>query len=172
VEPVIGQISMFTCTSIPPGWLFCVGQIVEVKKYVNLFSVIGDYYGGDGAVYFALPNLQERFPLHAGANNRLGDMGGAAEVTLTPGQLPSHTHNLRAVQDHGDADSPAGNHLAITMASGGGESKTYHTGSEQRCQLNAETVGTSGLGQAHYNMPPFLYLAFCIAYEGAYPQRT
>jgi len=56
------------------------------------------YSDSNGRTSFALPNLKDRVPIHAGTGpgltqRRLGELGGAATVTLTSNQVPSHNHN-------------------------------------------------------------------------------
>ena len=38
------------------------------------------------------PDLRDRFIVGAGASYAPGDAGGASSVTLSVGQMPSHTH--------------------------------------------------------------------------------
>lgn len=78
---------------------------------------------------------QDRFPVGAGSSYPLGATGGAASVTLTTEQMPSHTHVIQGyhtvVQQYAGLasfpcisneyiDDPAGGQIA--RASGGGGS--------------------------------------------------
>jgi hypothetical protein len=75
-----------------------------------------------------------------GSGFAYGDTGGAAEVTLTTPQLPAHTHTVptggNKLQADGNAANPAG------IVSG----------------VSASVTGSTGDGEAHNNMMPYLCL--------------
>lgn len=52
------------------GWMYCHGQMLEIYKYPELYSVIGTMYGGEDGK-FALPDLRSRFIIGAGQPNEL-----------------------------------------------------------------------------------------------------
>lgn len=92
-----GEVKVWagTVAAIPSGWHLCDGSAVSRVAYSNLFSVIGTIYGsGDGSTTFNLPDLTDRFVLHAdadsGGTNDVGESGGSR--TITDGNLPTHTH--------------------------------------------------------------------------------
>ena len=60
VEPFISVITLWAGVYAPKGWMFCEGQILPINRYQALFSLIGDYYGGDGRSTFQLPDLREK----------------------------------------------------------------------------------------------------------------
>src|ERR1700736_5173390 len=95
-QPYVGEIRMFGGSFAPAGWMTCDGQILPISEYDTLFNLIGTTYGGDGQSTFALPNLAARTPIHTGNNGTssyvIGNNGGVTSVTLTTGQMPSHTH--------------------------------------------------------------------------------
>jgi microcystin-dependent protein len=75
------------------------GQIVSRNQNVALYQVIGDTYGGNGFTNFGLPDLRGRVPIGAGAGPGLTDRPLASSLgepshTLTPDELPAHTHAL------------------------------------------------------------------------------
>lgn len=59
MEPTIGQVIMFAGNFAPKDWVFCEGQLVPIGDYQSLFSILGNTYGGDGRITFALPDLRE-----------------------------------------------------------------------------------------------------------------
>lgn len=54
----LGQVQLFAFNFQIVGWLPCDGRLLDIPPYVELFSLIGTIYGGDGVRKFALPNLQ------------------------------------------------------------------------------------------------------------------
>ena len=51
---------------MPAGWARCDGQELRIAEFMDLFSVLGSRYGGDGQDIFALPDLRGRVPMHSG----------------------------------------------------------------------------------------------------------
>src|ERR1700741_3234437 len=95
-QPYVGEIRMFAGNFAPAGWMFCEGQLLPISENEVLFQLIGTTYGGDGESTFALPDLRGRVPIHQGNNFTLGENGGVETVTLTTGQMPTHSHPLLA----------------------------------------------------------------------------
>jgi|APGre2960657404_1045060.scaffolds.fasta_scaffold24594_3 microcystin-dependent protein len=59
---LIGQVSFFTMSTAPTGWLKCNGAAISRTTYAKLFAVIGTTYGvGDGSTTFNLPDLRGEF---------------------------------------------------------------------------------------------------------------
>src|SRR5437660_12354605 len=105
-DPMIGEIRMFAGNFAPMNWAFCNGQLLAIQSNTALFSILGTTYGGNGTTTFALPNLQCRVPVAAGAgpglsDRLLGEEGGVENVSLLISEMPSHTH---AVQLGGNSD--------------------------------------------------------------------
>jgi microcystin-dependent protein len=99
ITPFLGEIRAFTTTDIPTGWAPANGQLLPIERNQALFSILGTIYGGDGIKTFALPNLNGRVPVGAGAGQQtrsLGDEFGTRLLTLTAAQLPPHSHELPA----------------------------------------------------------------------------
>ena len=63
----IGTIMPYAGPNAPYGYLLCDGGEVEIKKYNDLYGVIGTRYNGTSALNgtgtFRLPDLRGRFPL-------------------------------------------------------------------------------------------------------------
>src|SRR4051812_49745810 len=94
-EPFIGQIQAVSWGTVPRGWAPCNGQLLSIAQNQALFSILGTTYGGNGQTTFALPNLQGRVPLHMASGFVEGQVGGAANVTLTSNQA-GHSHGVNA----------------------------------------------------------------------------
>ena len=54
---MIGEIRLFAGDFAPKGWDFCSGQTLQISRDTALFSLLGDFYGGDARTKFELPNL-------------------------------------------------------------------------------------------------------------------
>ncbi len=47
----------------PKGTIEANGMMMEISKNMNLYTVLGSKYGGDGRTTFALPKLTDKVPL-------------------------------------------------------------------------------------------------------------
>jgi len=56
-DAYIGEIRMFSFGWAPKGWMLCQGQTLHIAQFQALFALIGNFYGGDGATTFQLPNI-------------------------------------------------------------------------------------------------------------------
>lgn len=126
MEAFIGTILAVGFNYAPKGWMFCNGQILSISQNSALFALLGTMYGGDGINTFALPDLRGRVivgsqgfgpgvaPVQqgekSGANFVTVISNGSVSFTLTPANLPGHTHS-------GAGLSAA---TAINVATGGG----------------------------------------------------
>ncbi|MEJ0015855.1 MAG: tail fiber protein [Acetobacteraceae bacterium] len=54
MEPFIGQITLYPYSFPPNGWADCTGQLLPIRQYTALFSLLGTTYGGDGVTTFGL----------------------------------------------------------------------------------------------------------------------
>jgi microcystin-dependent protein len=169
-DPFIAEIKIFAGNFAPRGWAFCDGQLVQISQNTALFSLIGTIYGGDGRTTCGLPNLQGRAPMHPGRGpgltpRSIGQRGGVEQVTLTQNQLGSHTHPLRALDDDPNSDS-----LASGVAASAGD--PAFAGPANLVTMASGSLASTGGGQPHANVQPFLVLNFIIALVGVYPSRS
>jgi microcystin-dependent protein len=169
-EPFIAQITMFGGNFAPSGWAFCNGQLLSISSNTALFSLLGTTFGGDGRTSFGLPDLRGRVAIHPGSGPglstyRLGQKGGAEQVTLNLNQIPSHSHSVRAFSGQGNLQVPgAGTVLAYDRR------ETQY--SDQTPDVNMAATGPAGGGQAHPNIQPFLGINHIIALWGTFPSRN
>jgi microcystin-dependent protein len=171
MEPFIGQIMMFGGNFAPRGWAFCDGQLLPISSNSALFSILGTTYGGDGRTTFALPDLRGRLAMHPGngpglSSYRLGQKGGAEDVTLNVNQIPSHNHSIRAANTGGDDTDP-------TTGNGFGSASDdlYIEDAPGTTMPNGIMTNTGG-NQPHTNIQPFQCVNFIIALQGVYPSRS
>lgn len=120
----VGTIVIWSGTAedIPEGWALCDGQ------------------GGR-------PDLRDKFVLGAGTSHAVGSTGGSETVTLTTGQMPSHSHTLS---------------LSVVIP----EQQYVQDGSNSiyafsATNSNKNTTSVGG-GEAHENMPPYYALYYII----------
>lgn len=167
-QPFVGEIRLFGGNFAPVGWAFCDGQLLPISENDTLFALIGTTYGGDGQATFGLPDLRGRLPLHQGGGFIMGESGGTESVTLTPSQIPAHSHALLGTTDNGTTAAPAGNAAAslpevTTLAYGTDAPPTT---------LHPQSIGMAGGSQPHSNLQPFLCLSFIISLFGIFPQQN
>lgn len=108
--------------------------------------------------------IKDRFILAAGSKYTNGGTGGAATVTLTVNEMPSHnhaiidpghSHNASAYIDRGADD---GNHTGTNFGSGdtNGTSDDLNQTVTVQSATTGITVDYEGGGQPHNNMPPYI----------------
>ena len=170
-QPFIGEIRMFASSFAPAGWAFCDGALMPISENDALFNLIGTTYGGDGQSTFALPNLQSRVPIHAGAGPSgtvytRGEMAGVEEVTLTTQQIPAHTHAVTVSGDAGAVTDPTG-----AVVGSNPTIQLFRPGNATSA-LNATAMSPVGGSQPHTNIQPYLAITFIISLFGIYPQQT
>lgn len=173
-EPFVAEIRIMGFTYAPRGWATCDGQVLPINQNVALYSLLGTTFGGDGKTTFALPNLQGRAPMAAGNGPGLtsrypGASGGTQTVTLTPGQMAAHTHNVTATAFEGDYNTPGPDKVIATIAPS--KSVTFASGGTNT-PMNPAMIGVAGSGQAHNNMQAYQTLLFAIALQGMFPSRS
>lgn len=171
-EPYIGEIRMFGGNFPPNGWAFPTGQLMPISQNDALFTLIGTTYGGDGQETFGLPNIQGRFPIHAGQgpgisqSYQLGEMAGVESVTLTTQQLPVHNHAFLASNELAQNPQPTSSVPAQASV------VKLYTGDAPDSQMNAQMMSPVGGSQPHENMQPYLAISFILSLYGVFPQQT
>lgn len=173
-QPFVGQIMPAGFGSIPSGWAPCDGRLLAINTNAALFSLLSNYYGGDGRTTFALPDLRGRAVQGAlpGATPSLGQVSGSETVTLTVQQLPAHTHTLQAATMTGGGrggSSPAGNLYGTNTTPAG--SIFAPAGNAEIALSSGTNITNDGGNQPHNNMQPFLTINYMIALTGIYPSR-
>ncbi|HUN38947.1 MAG TPA: tail fiber protein [Acetobacteraceae bacterium] len=96
--PLVGQVLTYA-GPLPTGEFAANGAQLPIIQQQALFSVIGNTYGGNFPVTFALPNLAARAATGAGAAQgliaqALGQPTGSESTTLTVANLPPQNLTL------------------------------------------------------------------------------
>ncbi len=162
-EQFLSEIRILSFNFAPKGWALCNGQILPINQNQALFSLLGTTYGGNGQTTFALPNLQGRTPIHAGAGHTLGEAAGEESHTLTAGEMPTHTHSWQTAAGNASDAVAIGNVLAA--------SNKLYAAPSALTGVNPGTIANAGGSQAHTNLQPYLTLNFAIALVGIFPSR-
>lgn len=170
-DPFVSEIRIFGFNFAPKGWAFCNGQILPLSQNTALFSLLGTTYGGDGKSNFALPDMQNRAPMHPGQGpglslHDLGETGGSETVTLLESEIPAHTHTLSVSGLNSQSTTPANTSLGR-----GNPVKVYAATGGALVQMGTNAITVTGGGQPHNNMMPYLTMNFCIALQGIFPPR-
>lgn len=171
IQEYLAEIKLFACDFAPQGWALCNGQLLPINQNTALFSLIGTWYGGDGQVTFALPDLRGRVAIHQGqgpglSSYSVGQRAGEEAHTLTLDELPAHAHVARASSTVGNGVGPTGRVPARNAAQVPQYAATANT------VLATGAISTVGGSQAHPNMQPYLSLNYCIALQGTYPSQN
>lgn len=180
-QPYVGEIRMFAGIYAPDGWLFCDGQLLPISNNEVLFQLIGTTYGGDGQETFALPDLRGRIPIHFGGpidaavpptTGQISMTGGVETVTLTPDQIPTHTH-APVASNAGATLAPTNALLAVPTSTQAGL-KIYNNGSTvtPNTTLTPGSISPAGGSQPHENMMPYLSVNFILSLFGIFPSPT
>lgn len=170
-DPFIGQIMFGAFNFAPRGWAECNGQLLPIAQNTALFALLGTQYGGNGQTTFALPDMRGRMPMHAGQGPGLspreqGEAAGHETVTLTPAQMPAHSHDLKATNTEANLVSPSGN-LPATKS----RVALYASGPVD-ATMSPLAITQAGGSQPHDNMSPFLTVKCYIALFGVFPSRN
>lgn len=166
-SPHLGEIQWIAFTYAPRGWAFCEGQLLPINQNQALFSLLGNLYGGDGRVNFALPDLRGRVVVGADSSWP-GMRGGAQSHTISHNEMPPHTHRY-AVSDHRGTTADPGGAPGAFLASG---ETAYTAPAVANGTFHPSAVTNAGGSQPHTNMQPYLTLNAVIALEGIFPNQS
>ena len=166
-----GTIALFAGPYAPANWKFCDGEILSIANYTQLFSLLGDRFGGDGRRTFGLPDLRGRAVWGEG-EYLFPQTPGSEEVTLIDANLPNHTHNVRCVTEIEGSEikqTPENNCFSISKEP---SQKCYSI--KPKSDMNKEMLSSTGETDPHphKNMQPFQVLNYIICVAGDYPPRA
>jgi microcystin-dependent protein len=171
-EPFVGEIRPFGGNFAPVGWALCDGSLLPIADNQVLFTVIGTTYGGNGQTTFGLPDLRGRALIHQGSGSGLstyiiGEQVGTETVTLSAGQMTSHTHSFAGTSTAGNTSTPG---PAVVLAATPTGFPIYD-GTATPVALAPGAVTTAGGSQPHNNRQPFLAITYIISLFGIFPSH-
>ena len=173
-NPFVGEIRIFAGNFAPVGWAECDGQLLPISQNTALFSLLGTQFGGDGKSNFALPDLQDSVPVGQGqgpglSDRFIGEVGGAADVTLIQPEMPLHNHPIQGntVSDH-TAPDPT---VLWGSLPGRNPPPLYQSGNPD-VTMSPLALSVTGASFPHNNLQPLLVLNFIIAMQGVFPSRS
>ncbi|MFF5994928.1 tail fiber protein [Lysinibacillus sp. KU-BSD001] len=166
MEPILGEIRLFSFGFTPSGWAVCNGQLLMINQNQALFSILGTTYGGNGVTTFALPDLRGRVPVHVGNGIRLGQMGGEESHVLTVNEMPAHTHHVMGSSQNATLAEAAESVWGTTS------DPKFYTANQPNIPMSIQALSPTGSSQAHANMQPYNVANYCIAIQGMYPSRN
>lgn len=176
----MAEIRLFAPNFAPKFWSFCEGQTLAISTNTALFSLIGNYYGGDGRTTFKLPDFRGTVPVgsgspHTGVNSyTLGETAGTSTQTAILGNLPVHSHMgtvnyaLPAFSDQGETGVPTGASLAALPGLYTAEAPD----SLMESAVAHITVANNGNNTPMPIMQPYLSINYIICIQGIYPSRN
>ena len=172
-QPYVGEIRIFGGNFFAPPWggHSAMARPWPIDQYSVLFTLIGTTYGGDGVNTFNLPDLRGRVPINmgqltGGQNYVIGTTGGGETVTLTSGQIATHTHTALCATQSGNTTSPSGAIWAVST------SNEYKGAASPTGTMAGTPFTGGGQNQPHSNLQPYLALSFILSFFGIFPSQS
>ena len=174
---LIGEVRMFTGTTLPNGWLFCDGTVLDAVTYPiyeRLYNVIGINYGGTDNTNFKIPDLSQKTPIGSTSVNELyvnyqgTNVQSSGNKTISINQMVEHTHTFAShnhsytyhlVNQNATTSSNTntnGNSFRLVSLTSNNVTANGDTGNPN------DTSGESG-GALDF-LPPFTTVSFIIFY--------
>lgn len=166
VFPLGAVVMMLPHANISSEWTPAEGQTLPIFQNLELFSILGTTYGGDGSRVFALPDLRGRFIIatNEGAilatnltSRVLGDQDGREFVSLLAVNLPSHSHTVIGTAEVATSPSPSASFLSIFSISSG-----VTTTAGNLTSASLASISPTGSSMPFDKMSPFITIAHFI----------
>lgn len=124
---------------MPIGYTFVWSQTSGTDVDLSTAEKVAAHYG-----FGTWEQIKDRFLLGAGDDYEAGATGGEAAHTLTVGEMPSHSHNIRSNSINGTKGYVLFDHNSNV------------TPSSLPWQWAGTNIQNTGDGWPHNNMPPYL----------------
>lgn len=138
---LLGAVVAWAADALPNNLLLADGSVIDRIDYPDLWDIWPDAYKDDDSL--TLPDITDRFIVGVGTYDDR-DEGGSDTVTLSAGEIPSHTHNINYAYGPGTIAGYVGEVPGLVIAP------------------TSETTSATGSGNAHENRPPFIALRWCV----------
>lgn len=182
-----GTIIMSATVVEPAGWMHCDGRLLAKVDYPDLWmAILNTYTDISSGTHFKIPDMQGRCAVGSGAGSGLssrplGTYGGEEAHELTTSEMPSHSHSgtTNTAGTHTHTSNATGGTLGLAYSDGNntatstdftnGELNVWTTPRELTINSNGShshtfTTGTTGSGDAHNNMQPYMVVRYLIKY--------
>lgn len=174
-----GTVVDFAGATVPTGWLICAGQALSRVDFPDLFAALGTTYGAPSGATFNLPDTRGRVVagrdvdsggfagrLTTPNSQTLGASGGTQTVTLTTGQMPTHTHEVTGSTNSAGAHTHSYSRPNNVSSVGGGGTPVYsagdvvsNTGSGgDHSHTISVSAANAGSSEAHSNVQPVIVM--------------
>jgi microcystin-dependent protein len=178
-DAYLGEIKLFAGSYAPKGWAKCEGQLLLINQNLALFSLLGTTYGGNGSTNFALPDYRGRAATGVGPLNLQGQKVGAESTTLTPANLPAHSHiePIKVSSSKATLNIPtAGVAIASPVLTANSVTRDMlgYNAAQPNSPLSGEDTTAAGTASptAINTVQPFLALTYIIALQGIFPSQN
>ena len=161
----VGTVISYMGTKAPEHYMICDGAELNIADYPQLVQQLKcefgavNYFGGDGTITFALPDLRNQFlrGFHGAAAPLSNDIGVHQEPTAMPiyHWVPQGSY----LDIYGDSSS--GTYSAISNA----DQKLAPIGSIIRMGINGQQGGTTATTSFFTTRPTNAAVLYCIKYE-------
>lgn len=159
----VGTVKLFAGFLPPDGWMICDGRILKVRDYVDLFTVIGNTYGGNGRTTFALPDMRGRVPVGTGTGENLkhrslGEKFGSETISIKVNQIPIVTTDDlgNVLTNYSEPDSQVNEELKSRVV-------TSSMKGRRNVSIESKPIDSS---------QPSLCMNYIICYNGEYPEEV
>lgn len=140
---LLGTVQIVFREELDSSMLLCDGGVYNKDDYPQLWEVWPSAM--KDATSLTLPDLRNLFLVGAGSDYSRGDTGGEAEVTLTLGQIPSHSHSTHTYTFNIDVESAG---IPDPTAIGLPELP--------------DSTGSAGGDGSHENRPPYYAVVYAV----------
>jgi len=184
MDDYLAEIRIFAGNYAPRNWRFCDGSLLNINDYEELYSLLGNRFGGSAPSTFALPDLRGRVPVGTGAgiglhNWILGQSGGYGYLPISAQNLPAHTHGVPSHTHALYAKSGAGSSVTpqnCVMANSG---QPKYGPPTSLAKMSASSIGApstthtdvAGGSQPVFAYQPSMGMSYIICVKGLYPSR-
>lgn len=182
-EMYVGQLFLMGSSFCPKGSIPANGETLNIASDSALYSLLGTQFGGDGQLTFKLPDLRGRSPIGWGQGPSLsrdyvvGEYGGSEAASLTPSNLPAHTHQIDSLATAAAStkaathSTPAPDRVPAQTMNAGGYIAADQADTELGGIATTSTASVVGSQQPFSIRDPYLAMVWCIVRDGIFPSR-